>query len=81
MPAEFLTDEQAAAHAAYRGAPSPAELERFFFLDDADRELIESKRRAHHRRHSLPLATDNGARFTHGPENVAAGRDQRCRRQ
>ena len=49
VPVEFLTDEQAAAYAAYRGAPSRAELERFFFLDDADRELIEAKRRAHNR--------------------------------
>ncbi|GEB48648.1 MULTISPECIES: Tn3 family transposase [Streptomyces] len=49
MPVEFLTDEQAAAYAAYSGAPSRAELERFFFLDDADRELIEGKRRAHNR--------------------------------
>ncbi|GBQ00232.1 transposase [Streptomyces spongiicola] len=49
MPVEFLTDEQAAAYAAYRGAPSRTELERFFFLDDADRELIESKRRTHNR--------------------------------
>ncbi|NUW07418.1 Tn3 family transposase [Streptomyces sp. CAI-21] len=49
MPVEFLTDEQAAAYAAYRGAPSRTALERFFFLDDADRELIESKRRAHNR--------------------------------
>ncbi|MFF4648283.1 Tn3 family transposase [Streptomyces sp. NPDC001389] len=49
MPIEFLTDEQAAAYAAYRGAPSRTELERFFFLDDADRKLIESKRRAHNR--------------------------------
>ncbi|MFI9824565.1 Tn3 family transposase [Streptomyces sp. NPDC052013] len=49
MPVEFLTDEQAAAYAAYRGAPSRTELERFFFLDDADRELIDSKRRAHNR--------------------------------
>ncbi|MEU4359422.1 Tn3 family transposase [Streptomyces virginiae] len=49
MPVEFLTDGQAAAYAAYRGAPSRTELERFFFLDDADRELIEPKRRAHNR--------------------------------
>lgn len=49
MPVEFLTDEQAARYAAYRGAPSRAELERFFLLDDADRELIEGKRRAHNR--------------------------------
>ncbi|MFE5843842.1 Tn3 family transposase [Streptomyces niveus] len=49
MPVEFLTDEQAAGYAAFRGAPPRSELERFFFLDDADRELIESKRRAHNR--------------------------------
>ena len=49
MPVEFLTDEQAASYAAYGGAPSRTELERFFFLDDADRELIEPKRRAHNR--------------------------------
>lgn len=49
MPVELLTDEQAAAYAAFRGAPSRTELERFFFLDDADRELIEGKRRTHNR--------------------------------
>ncbi|MEV6940839.1 Tn3 family transposase [Streptomyces sp. NPDC051172] len=49
MPVEFLTDAQAAAYAAYEGAPSRTELERFFFLDDADRELIEGKRRSHNR--------------------------------
>ena len=49
MPVEFLTDAQAAAYAAYDGAPSRTELERFFFLDDADRELIEGKRRSHNR--------------------------------
>jgi TnpA family transposase len=49
VPVEFLTDEQAAKYAAYDGAPSRTELERFFFLDDADRALIEPKRRAHNR--------------------------------
>ncbi|MEV8248692.1 Tn3 family transposase [Streptomyces rochei] len=49
MPVEFLTDEQAAKYAAYDGAPSRTELERFFFLDDTDRALIEPKRRAHNR--------------------------------
>ncbi|WP_416969346.1 Tn3 family transposase [Streptomyces sp. 4F14] len=49
MPVEFLTDEQAAKYAVYDGAPSRTELERFFFLDDADRALIEPKRRAHNR--------------------------------
>ncbi|EFL41283.1 Tn3 family transposase [Streptomyces griseoflavus Tu4000] len=37
MPVEFLTDEQAAGYAAFRGAPARAELGRFFFLDDAVR--------------------------------------------
>jgi hypothetical protein len=49
VPVELLTDEQAASYAAYDGAPSRTGLERFFFLDDADRELIESKRRSHNR--------------------------------
>lgn len=49
MPVEFLTDAQAAAYAAFDGAPSRTELERFFFLDDADREMVEGKRRAHNR--------------------------------
>ncbi|MGX9891389.1 Tn3 family transposase [Streptomyces sp. NPDC002276] len=49
MPVEFLTDAQAAAYAAFDGAPSRTELERFFFLDDADRELVEAKRRSHNR--------------------------------
>ncbi|MFE1029715.1 Tn3 family transposase [Streptomyces sp. NPDC058818] len=58
MPVEFLTDEQAAAYAAFRGAPSRTELERFFFLDDADRELIEAKRRSHNRLgYALQLTT------------------------
>lgn len=34
MPVAFLTDAQAAAYAAYNGAPSRTESERFFFLDD-----------------------------------------------
>nr|WP_282204920.1 DUF4158 domain-containing protein [Kitasatospora fiedleri] len=49
MPVEFPTDEQAAGYAAFRGASARAELERFFFLDDANRELVESKRRSHNR--------------------------------
>jgi hypothetical protein len=40
---------RAARYAAYDGTPSRTELERFFFLDDADRALIESKRRSHNR--------------------------------
>ena len=50
MSFEFLSDEQVAAYAAYRGAPSRAELERFFFLDDGDRDkVVEARRRDHNR--------------------------------
>jgi hypothetical protein len=42
VPVEFLADEQAAKYAVYDGPPVRAELERFFFLDDADRELVAS---------------------------------------
>jgi hypothetical protein len=49
VPVDLLTDEQAAKYAAYDGAPSRTELERSFFLNDADRALIEPKRRAHNR--------------------------------
>ncbi len=44
MPVDFLTDEQAAAYVRFAGAPSPTELERFFFLDDADRSVVEKRR-------------------------------------
>ncbi|WP_307828946.1 DUF4158 domain-containing protein [Actinomadura viridis] len=43
--------DQTARYGAFVGAPSRAEPERFFFLDDADRALIERepKRREHNR--------------------------------
>lgn len=40
MPVEFLSDEQAAAYGRFDGELSVAGLERFFFLDDADRRLV-----------------------------------------
>lgn len=49
MAVEFLSDQQAAQYAAFNGAPSRAELERYFFLDDSDREKVQAKRRAHNR--------------------------------
>ncbi|MEU5547952.1 DUF4158 domain-containing protein, partial [Streptomyces sioyaensis] len=45
MAVEFLTDEQAARYGSFHEAPSRAELERYFFLDDADREAVQAKRR------------------------------------
>lgn len=49
MPVEFLSDEQAAAYGRFDGELSSAELERFFFLDDADRRLVERRRSDHTR--------------------------------
>ena len=41
---EFLTDEQVAGYGCFAGEPPRPELERFFYLDDADRNLIERRR-------------------------------------
>lgn len=47
MPVEFLSDEQVAAFGRFNGVPSGPELERFFFLDDADLDLIAKRRNSH----------------------------------
>ncbi|MCC5581989.1 DUF4158 domain-containing protein [Microtetraspora sp. AC03309] len=39
-----MSDEEATAYGRYTGPPSRAELEKLFFLDDADRELIAKRR-------------------------------------
>src|SRR3954452_2514535 len=44
MPIEFLPAAQAAAYGRFGGAPARAQLERFFFLDDADRQRIDRRR-------------------------------------
>ncbi len=46
MPVEFLTDNEA-AYGRYAGAPSQADLERVFFLDDEDRKLVNLRRGDH----------------------------------
>jgi hypothetical protein len=49
VPVEFLSDEQAAGFGRFAGELSRADLERFFYLDDADRDLIAVRRGDHNR--------------------------------
>nr|WP_240805553.1 DUF4158 domain-containing protein [Streptomyces sp. A1547] len=49
MPVEFLSDEQAEAYGTFAEEPTRPELERFFFLDDVDCDLIALRRTEHHR--------------------------------
>jgi len=54
MPVEFLTDDEAAAFGCYAGPPARAELDRMFYLDDADLKLV-AKRRGDHMRLGFAL--------------------------
>jgi Domain of unknown function (DUF4158) len=49
VPVEFLSDDQVAAYGRFAGPPGQGELERFFFLDDADRALTARRRGDHNR--------------------------------
>lgn len=49
MPVDFLSDDEAASFGRFLGDPSQADLDRSFFLDDADRALISVRRGDHNR--------------------------------
>ena len=49
MSMEFLTGAQVAGYGCFDGVPSRADLERFFLLDDADKDLIGDRRGDHNR--------------------------------
>jgi TnpA family transposase len=45
----FLAASEEAVYGRFTGPPDQSTLERFFFLDDADRDLIATKRGDHNR--------------------------------
>jgi hypothetical protein len=49
VPVDFLSDDRAAGFGRFVGELSRDDLERFFYLDDADQELIVRRRGVHSR--------------------------------
>jgi TnpA family transposase len=49
VPVEFLSDDQAARFGRFSGELGQEDLERFFYLDDADRDLVFKRRGGHSR--------------------------------
>ncbi len=49
MPVRFLSAEQQQSYGRYRSEPTSVQLDRFFYLDDADRQLVQARRGDHNR--------------------------------
>jgi TnpA family transposase len=49
MPVDFLTAEQTRRYGRYHGAPTPAQLAHYFFLNDQERSEIAAHRGVHNR--------------------------------
>ncbi|HEX4101791.1 MAG: DUF4158 domain-containing protein [Pseudonocardiaceae bacterium] len=49
VPVEFLSDQEAVAFGRYGDSVPQVDLDRFFFLDDAERKLVTGLRGDHNR--------------------------------